>query len=346
MKFLFLATLSLLASNTFAASRVASMSVPRVMGSSSGVTLTTFDHCRWRPFLRKTNAELFNLKQAGNCVLINNNGNYGVLVNGVQVSVTTHDASSAGASLRLAIMQNKCVNSNWISNWSAELTLNNANLFTLGRAGIGECSIIENAGYYGVVRSGRVQVSATTANSSTVGGYLRTAITSGSCGTSPNLGGSIEQSTIIKTNTQLFQMNSFQGCTIINNNGYYGVLANGVQVTATTTNSSAAGATLRTAIMQRKCAPVNWIQNWNSIVNTNNTSVFSAGRNGVGECVIIENAGYFGVVASGYQASATTNSAATVGGYLRTLIVNGECGPTPNNCTNIEVPAITIPSAK
>lgn len=308
---------------------------PQLLMGSTGIPYTTFDHCRWRPYLRKTNAELFALNKVGSCVIINNSGYYGVLVNGQQVSATTSSASTAGANLRLAILQNKCGNPNWISNWSNELTFNNANLFMLGRGGVGECSIIDNNGYYGVIRAGRVQVSATSNNSSTVGGYLRTAITSGDCGTSPTLGSSLEQTTIIKTNAQLFTMNSFQNCSIINNNGYYGVLVLGQQVSATTTTSTAAGGSLRTAIMQRKCSPNNWIQNWSSLVNSNNSAIFTAGRLGQGECVIIDNAGYYGVVSSGYQASATTNNAATAGGYLRTLIVNGECGPTPNNCRTI-----------
>lgn len=343
---------SLLISTGFAASAskgtvsiVPPVSAPQLVVGSTGIPYTTFDHCRWRPYLIKTNAELFALKKVGICTIINNSGYYGVLVNGQQVSTTTTSSSTAGANLRLAILQNKCGNVNWISNWSNELTFNNASLFMLGRGGVGECSIIENSGYYGVIRAGRVQISGSTANSSTVGGYLRTAITSGDCGTSPSLGSSLEQATIIKTNAQLFAMNSFQNCSIINNNGYYGVLVMGKQVSPTTTSSATAGASLRTAIMQRKCSPNVWIQNWASLVNSNNSTIFTAGRKGQGECAIIDNAGYYGVVSSGYQASATSTNAATVGGYLRTLIVNGECGPTPNNCKNIVLNDNLLPTS-
>ena len=58
-----------------------------------------------------TNQALFDLGRkdgVGSCIIIDNNGWYGVLSNGRQVSQTTNYRASAGADLRIAIIEGDC----------------------------------------------------------------------------------------------------------------------------------------------------------------------------------------------------------------------------------------------
>ena len=220
-------------------------------------------------------------------------------------------------------------------------SMDNGQLFDAGRRAVGRCVIVDNKDHYGVVSDegpASRQVSQTTEDPAAAAAFLRNAVLTGQCDPLLYHTGSFDRNHwIAQTNNALFNAGRNGGigaCWIIDNRGWFGVLNSGGQISRSTNDSDAAGAYFRVALMEGQCDAYNppppQTSHWGYYLSLSDSQLFAKGvERQLGNCWIIDNHGWYGVIAFGRQISASTKEAWQAGGYLREKIVAGTCGSQP-----------------